>query len=67
MSGRCIVATWEDSIVLPYGSLSVMSFYIMNRAIFGVVCFARCMFAPGSVISSVCLLGELVGIPILFI
>ena len=54
----------DDSIMLQYGSLSVMSFEIMTGAIVLVACFSRCIFAPDSAISSMFLLGEFGGVPI---
>ena len=51
------VAICNDSIVLTYGSLAVMSFEIITGAIFVVAFFARFIFAPKSGISSVFLLG----------
>ena len=47
----------DDSIVIPYGSLVVISFKIITGAIVVVACFARYIFAPESVIASVLLLG----------
>ena len=46
MPSICSVATWDDYIVLPYGSLTVMSFDIMTESIVYVDCFSICMFAP---------------------
>ena len=63
--GRCSVAICDDSIVLTSGSLSVMYFEIMTGAIVGVACLDIYMFAPEYAIDSVCLLGELCGVPIL--
>ena len=51
------VAICDDSIVIPSGSLAVMSFEIMTRKIVVVACFARCIFIPESEIASVFLLG----------
>ena len=51
------VVVCEDSIVLPYGSLSVISFDIITGAIVVVACFGRCIFAPESVIAVVLFLG----------
>ena len=39
----------------------------MNGSIFGVIYFARCMFAPESTIASFYLLGEVDGVSILLI
>ena len=50
------VAMCVDSIVLPSGILAFISFSIIAGAIIGVACFARCIFTPGSVISSMLLL-----------
>ena len=47
----------DESIVLPSGSLDVMSFEIMTGPIVVVACFARCIFSPESAIASVFLLG----------
>ena len=57
----------EDSIVLPYGSIAVVSFVITTGAIVVMDCFAMCIFASESVIASVFLLGELGGVLIKFI
>ena len=57
----------EDSIVLPYGILAVISFDIITGAILVLACFARCIFAPESAISSMLLLGGLCGVSIQFI
>ena len=57
----------EDSIVLPYGSLAVISFDIITGAIAVVDFFARCIFAPYSLIASMLLLGGLGRILIQFI
>ena len=46
-----------NSIVLPYCSLSVISFNIMDGAIVFVACLGRCLFVTGPAISSLCLLG----------
>ena len=59
-----IVDICDSFVVLPFVSLAVMSFEVISGSIFGMACLARCMFAPGSAISSVCLLGELGGVPI---
>ena len=40
----------DDSIVLPSGSLSVMSFEIITRIIVVVDCFSWCIFAPESAV-----------------
>ena len=47
----------EDSIVIPYGILAVILFYIVTGEIVVVACFARCLFSPESLISSMFLLG----------
>ena len=57
----------DDSIVLPSGSLTVISFEIMTGAIVVVACFSRCIFAPESASANVFLLGELGGVPIQFV
>ena len=67
MPGRCSVVICYNSIVLPSGSLAVMSFGIMTGAIVYVGFLARCMFAPESEIYIICLLGELDGVLILLI
>ena len=54
--GSCIVAICDVSIVIPPGSLSLISFSIIAGAIVGVAFFARCIFAPESVISSMLVL-----------
>ena len=51
------VSICDEFIVILYGSLSTMSFYIITGSIDGVDFFGRCLFAPGSAIASVCLLG----------
>ena len=43
--------------MIASGSLVVMSFEIMAGAIVVVTCFARCIFAPESVIDSMFLIG----------
>ena len=65
--GSWSVATYDDSIVLPYDRLDVMSFDIMNGAIVVVPCLDRYISVPESATASVCLLGELGGVPILLI
>ena len=55
------VAMCEDSILVPYGILADVSVDINTGAILVVACFARCMFAPESAISSMLLLGGLGG------
>ena len=65
--GICSVAMCEDSIVLPSGSLAVISFYIIKVSIVVVDCFVRCIFSPESTISRMLLLGEFYGVPIQFI
>ena len=44
-----------------------MSFDVITGAIVGVYSLDRCMFAPESAITSLCLLGELGGVPIFLI
>ena len=61
------VAIYEDYVVLPYASLSVMFFDIITGSVVCVVWLDRCKFAPEYAIASVYLLGELVGVPILLI
>ena len=61
------VAICEDSIVLPYGSLSVILFDIITGAIVVVACFARCIFAPESAMAIMFLLLGLGGVSIQFI
>ena len=56
------VTMCEDSIVLPYGSLAVISFDIITGRIFVVACFARFIFAPESAIASMLLLVGLGGV-----
>ena len=53
-----------DSIVLPYGSLGFISLSIITWIIVGVVCLARCVFAPESVIASILVLVGLGGVSI---
>ena len=65
--GRWSVAICDDSIVLLYGSLAVMSFEIMTGAIVVVACFSGCISAPESSVFSVYLLGEFGGVTIQFI
>ena len=67
MPGRWSVVICDYSIVLPYGSFSVMSFGIITGTIVVVSCLDRCMLTPESAIDIVCLLGELGGFPILLI
>ena len=57
----------DDSIVLPSISIAVIPFEIITGAILVVACFARCIFESKSVIASMLLLGELVGVLIQFI
>ena len=57
----------EYSIVIPSGSLAVISFEIIIGAIVVVACFARFVFAPESVIASMLLLRVLGGLLIQFI
>ena len=58
------VVMCEDSIVLPSGSLAVISFDIITGAMVVVACFARCIFAPESAISNMLLLVVLSGVSI---
>ena len=48
--GSWSAVMWEDSIVLPSGSISVISVEIITGNILVVDCFAMCIFAPESVI-----------------
>ena len=57
----------EDSIVLPSGSLVVISFGIIKGAIVVVACFAICIFAPEFTIARMFLLLSLGGVLIPFI
>ena len=57
----------DDSIVLPSGSLDVVSFEIITGYIAVVACFSRYIFAPESAIYSMFLLEEFGGVPIHFI
>ena len=57
----------EDSIVLPYGILAIISFDIITVGIVVVNFFPRCISAPESAIASMLLLGGLGGISIQFI
>ena len=41
----------EDLIVLPSGSITVISFGIITGTLLVVACFDRCIFAPESAIS----------------
>ena len=54
--GSWSVVICEDSIVIPYGSLSVILFGIVTGA-----CFDRFIFAPNSDIDSILLLGLKIG------
>ena len=47
--GNCIVAIFDDYIVLPSDSIAVMSFEIMTGVIVVVACFAICIFETDSV------------------
>ena len=51
--GSWSVDICDNSIVIKYGSLDLMSFDIMTGAIFGVSCLDICMFAPEYEIASV--------------
>ena len=44
--GSCIVAICEESIVISYGILTVISFDIITGDIVGLACFARCKLTP---------------------
>ena len=57
----------EEYILLPSGSLSVISFDIFTWAIVVVAYFDRCIFAPEAEIYILSLLGELGGVSIQFI
>ena len=57
----------NDSIVIPSGSIYVITFGIITRAIVVVDCFARCIFAPEFTIDDVLLPGEFCGVHIQFI
>ena len=46
----------DEPIVLPYASLSIMSFEIMTGEIVVVAFYAKCVFAPESAIDSIFLL-----------
>ena len=54
----------EESTVMPYVSLAVISFDIITGAILVVACFSRCIFEPASTIASMLLLVGLGGVPI---
>ena len=56
MPGICIVDICDHSIVLPSGSIDVLSFEIVTGAIIVLACFDRCIFSPESVIVSAFLL-----------
>ena len=56
------VATCDNYIVIPSGSLAVMSFDIMTGAIVDVDWFSRWMLVPEYEIASVYFLGELGGV-----
>ena len=58
---------FDESIVLPSGSISFISFDIITGAIVVVDFFSKCIFAPESAIDSVLLLVEFGGVPIQFI
>ena len=57
----------DESIVLPSISIAVISSEIITGAIVVVACFASCIFAPESEISSMLLLGTFCGVQIKFI
>ena len=65
--GSWSFSTCDESIVLPSGSLSVISFDIITGGIVCVVLFSRWIFAPESMIVGVYFLGELGGFLILLI
>ena len=54
----------EDSIVLPYSSLAVISFHIITGFILVVASFSGCIFVPDSAIDKMLLIGESGGVPI---
>ena len=60
--GSWSVAIFVDSIVLPSGSLALISFYIITGAILGVACLAKCIFAPESAIANMLVLFGLGGV-----
>ena len=62
--GSWSVAICVDSVVLPYGSLAVISLSIITGDIVRVACLARCIFAPESAIVSMLLLVGLGGVSI---
>ena len=45
-----------EYIVLPYGSLALISLSIITGAIVEVACLARCIFVPESTIASMLVL-----------
>ena len=51
----------DYSIVLPSGSLAVISFNIITRAVVVVDFFSRCIFAPESAIARILLQEDLLG------
>ena len=53
------VAICVDSIVLPYNSLTFMSFSIIKVAIVGVAFFNRCIFTPGYAIDRIVFTGRI--------
>ena len=57
----------DESIVIPFGSLAVMSLDIISGVIVVVDSVAGCIFTPESAISSVFLPGEFGGVLIQFI
>ena len=63
--GSWSVATGDDSILIPSGSLTTTFFDIMTGSIVGVNSFYRWMFAPKYKMDSVYFIGELGGVPIL--
>ena len=60
------VTMCDNSILIPYRNLAVISFDIITAAIIVVACFARCVFAPETKFYSIFLLGGLGGISIQF-
>ena len=63
-SGIWSVAMCVDSIMLPYGSLGFISFYVITGDIVGIPCFTRCIFVPKSAIASMLLIVGLGGVSI---
>ena len=63
-SGIHSVAICGDSIVIQYGSLDFISFFIITGAIVWVACFDRRILSPESAIASMLLLVGLGGVSI---